>query len=110
MKPPRRFPAPDDMENEETATWINWIHLETQALIEDLNEEIRLQNEADNPFTQNIVYALINPTQEARETFNNQELNETKQPIGEILPHEQHKEDKLASPLPEEKISNQLPQ
>ena len=45
LKQPTRFPVPEDMENEETATWINWVHLETQALIEDLNEEIRLQNE-----------------------------------------------------------------
>lgn len=108
LKPPRRFPIPDDMENEETATWINWIHLETEALIEDLKEEIRLQNEADDPFMQNIVYALINPAQEPREIFNNQESTEKKQQSGEIPPHEQHKEDKLASPLPEEKISNQL--
>ena len=107
---PRRFPVPDDMENEETATWINWIHLETQALIEDLNEEIRLQNEADNPFMQNIVYAPINPAQETIEIFNNQELTKMKQQSGEIPPHEQHKEDKLTSPLPEEKISNQLRQ
>ena len=40
---------PEDMGGEERATWINWIHLETQALLEDLNEEIRLQNEADDP-------------------------------------------------------------
>ena len=103
LKLPRRFPAPDDMDNEETATWINWIHLETQALIENLNEEIRLQNEADDPFTQNIVYALINSTQETRETFNNQELIEIKEPTGEIPPQEQHREDKLASPLPEKR-------
>ena len=57
LKPPKRFPVPEDMESEETATWINWVHLETQALLEDLNEEIRLQNELDNPFTNNIVYA-----------------------------------------------------
>ena len=44
LKPPKRFPVPEDMENEETATWINWIHMETQAMLEDLNEEIRLQN------------------------------------------------------------------
>ena len=43
LKPPQRFPIPEDMESEETATWINWIHMETQALLEDLNEEIKLQ-------------------------------------------------------------------
>ena len=36
--------------------------METQAMLEDLNEEIRLQNEADDPFSQDIVYA---PTQSA---------------------------------------------
>ena len=65
LEAPKRFPTPDEMENEERATLINWIHLETQALIDDLNEEIRLQNETDDPFTQNIVYAPINPIQEA---------------------------------------------
>ena len=60
LKPPKRFPIPEDMESEETATWINWIHMETQALLEDLNKEIKLQNTADDPFTKHIVYA---PTQ-----------------------------------------------
>ena len=60
LKPPKRFPVPEDMESEEMATWINWVHLETQALLEDLNEEIRLQNEADDPFTKHIVYAPTN--------------------------------------------------
>ena len=55
LKPPKRFPVPEDMESEKTATWINWIHVETQTLLEDLNEEIRLQNETDDPFTQHIV-------------------------------------------------------
>ena len=50
LKPPKRFSIPEDMESEETATWINWIHMEIQAMLEDLNEEIRLQNEADDPF------------------------------------------------------------
>ena len=38
LKPPKRFPVLEDMESEETATWINWIHMETQAMLEDLNE------------------------------------------------------------------------
>ena len=42
LKPPKRFPTPEDMGKEETSTWIGWIHMETQALIEDLNEEIKL--------------------------------------------------------------------
>ena len=48
------------MGNEETATWISWVHLETQALLEDLNEKIRLQNHRDDPFTKDIVYAPLN--------------------------------------------------
>ena len=112
LKPKKKFPVPENMENKETATWINWIHLETQALIEDLNEEIRLQNEADDPFTQNIVYAPINPMQEAREVPSSQELVKRKKSCSKIPPHrhEQHIEEKLASPLPIEKTSNQLPQ
>ena len=82
LKLPKRFPVPEDMCNEETATWINWIHLETQARLEDLNEEIKLQNEEDDPFTK-----------------------------GKISPQtqEQH-EEKLTFLLPVAKISNQLPQ
>ena len=57
FKPPKRFPGLEDMESEETTTWINWIHMETQVLLQDLNEEIKLQNKADDPFTQHIVYA-----------------------------------------------------
>ena len=45
------------MDNEETAAWIGWIHQETHALLEDLNEEVRLQNDVDDPFTKNIIYA-----------------------------------------------------
>ena len=55
------------MVKEETSMWIGWIHAETQALIEDLNEEIKLQNEEDDPFTKNIVYAPLNSIQERKE-------------------------------------------
>ena len=73
LKPPKRFPVPEDMENEETATWINWIHVETQALLEDLNEEIKLQNEADDPFTKHIIYAPTKSIQGPTEFQNSQE-------------------------------------
>ena len=70
LKPPKRFPVLEDMESEETATWINWIHMETQAMLDDLNEEIRLQNEADDPFSQHIVYAPTQSAQKPREFQN----------------------------------------
>ena len=112
LKPPKRFPVPEDMESEETATWINWIHMETQAMLEDLNEEIRLQNEADDPFSQHIVYA---PTKSAQKPM---EFQSYREPVGkhrtnsEIPPdrHEQQLEEKLASPLPIENTSKPLPQ
>ena len=83
LKPPKRFPAPEEMDREETAGWISWIHQETRALLENLNEEIRLQNERDDPFTKNVVYATDT------------------QYTNEISPEEypQQTEDKLASPL-----------
>ena len=81
-----------------------------QALIDYLKEEIRLQNETDDPFTQNIVYVPINPVQETRTVFNGKEATEIKQSGSEILLHEPHMEDKLASLLPIEQTSNQLPQ
>ena len=111
LKPPKRFPVPEDMRNEETATWINWIHLETQALLEDLNEEIRLKNKADDPFTKDIVYAPTNVIQEPRNVTISQEFSMRSRFSNEILPHmhEQH-EEKLASPLPVDRANNPLPQ
>ena len=112
LKPPKRFPRPEDMESEETATWINWIHMETQALLEDLNEEIKLQSTADDPFTKHIIYA---PTQSAQKTI---EFQDSQQPVrkqkvnSEIPPSRQERqiEEKLASPLPTENTSKPLPQ
>ena len=94
LKPPKRFPAPEEMDNEETAAWIGWIHQETHALLEDLNEEVRLQNDVDDPFTKNIIYAM-----DTRHT-------------SEISPKEypQQLEDKLASPLSSSKTNTPLPQ
>ena len=65
LKPPKRFPIREDMESEETATWINWIHMETQALLEDLNEEIKLQNTADDPFTKTYCLCIYTVNTEA---------------------------------------------
>ena len=112
LKPPKRFPRPEDMESEETATWINWIHMETQALLEDLNEEIKLQNTADDPFTKHIIYA---PMQSIQKTI---EFQDSQQPVrkqkvnSEILPGRQERqiEEKLVSPLPTENMSKPLPQ
>ena len=109
LKPPTRFPVPEDMENEETATWISWVHLETQALIDDLNEEIRLQNEKDDPFTRNIVYAPLSSVQEREEMLNGRKNTPGHDVVNEISPNN-HQEEKLASPLPEEGTSNPLPQ
>ena len=112
LKPPKRFPMPEDMGGEETATWISWIHLETQALLEDLNEEIRLQNEADEPFTRNIVYAPTNSVLKKAEFPINYESRNKMKITGKIPPHrpEQPLEEKFASPLPVENLSNPLPQ
>ena len=94
LKPPKRFPAPEEMDREETAGWISWIHQETRALLEDLNKEIRLQNERDDPFTKNVVYATDT------------------QYTNEISPEEypQQAEDKLASPLLSDQMIPPLPQ
>ena len=103
LKPPKRFPVPEDMEGEETATLINWIHLETQALLEDLNEGVRLQNKADDPFTKHIVYASTSTIQGATKVYSSQQKVSS-----EILSnrHEQQPEEKLASPLPVESTNN----
>ena len=111
LKLPKRFPVPEDMCNEETATWINWIHLEMQALLKDLNEEIRLQNEEDDPFMKGIVYAPTGAIEEPKNITISQESSIKNRFGGKISPQtqEQH-EDKLAFPLPVDKTSNPLPQ
>ena len=100
------------MESEETATWINWIHVETQALLEDLNEEIRLQNEADDPLRKHIIYAPTQSTQKQKEFHNNQEPIRKRKANSEIPPngHKRQLEEKLASPLLTENMSKPLPQ
>ena len=112
LKLPKRFPVPEDMESKETATWINWIHVETQALLEDLNEEIKLQNKADDPFTQHIIYAPTKSIQRPTEIQNNQETIRKHKANSEIPPdgHEQQLEEKLASPLLIENMSKPLPE
>ena len=112
LRPPKRFPVPEDMESEETATWINWIHMETHAMLEDLNKEIRLQDEADDPFTQHIVYAPIKSVQKPMEHQSDQESVTRHRTNSKISPagNEQQLEEKLASPLPTENISKPLPQ
>ena len=112
LKPPKRFPVPEDMESEQTETWINWIHVETKALLEDLNEEIKLQNEADDPFTKHIVYAPTKSIQGPMELQSSEKPVRKRKKNGEILPdkHEQQHEEKLASPLPIENASKPLPQ
>ena len=94
LKPPKRFPAPEEMDREETAAWISWIHQETSALLEDLNEEMRLQKDGDDPFTKNIVYAT--------DTCHTREISPKEYP--------QQLEDKLASPLSSNKAIPPLPQ
>ena len=112
LKPPKRFPVPEDMESEETATWINWIHMETHAMLEDLNEEIRFQDAADDPFTQHIVYAPINLVQEPIEHQDIEEPPGGARVNSEIPPDEgeQHLQEKLASPLLTEVAGKPLPQ
>ena len=89
LKPPKRFPRLEDMESEETATWINWIHMETQALLEDLNEEIKLQNTADDPFTKHIVYAPMQSTQKTIEFQDSQQPVRKQKANSEIPPGRQ---------------------
>ena len=89
LKPPKRFPRPEDMESEENATWINWIHMETQALLEDLNEEIKLQNTANDPFTKHIVYAPMQSTQKPIEFQDSQQPVRKQKANSEILPRRQ---------------------
>ena len=86
LKPPKIFPIPEDMESEETATWINWIHMETQALLEDLNKEIKLQNTADDPFTKHIIYAPAQSTQKPMEFHDNQKPVRKQKTNSEISP------------------------
>ena len=51
LEAPTRFPTPDTMQAHEPTQWITWIQKETQKLIEALNEEIRMLNDKDDPFS-----------------------------------------------------------
>ena len=86
--------------------------METHAMLEDLNEEIKLQDTADDPFTQHIVYTPINSTQQPIECQDIQEPPGRDRVDSEIPPDEgeQHLEEKLASPLPTEVAGKPLPQ
>ena len=112
LRPPKRFPIPEDMQGEETATWINRIHMETHTMLEDLNEEIKLQDAADDPFTQHIVYAPVHSVQKPIEHQHIQEPLGRDRINSEISPteDEKHLEEILASPLPTEVASKPLPQ
>ena len=101
--------TPEDMGKKETSTWIGWIHTETQALIEDMNEEIKLQNEEDDLFTKNIVYAPLNSIQEREEAPHSGGKTSRNNFSSKISPKIQQ-EEKLASPLPVERTNNPLPQ
>ena len=92
LKPPKRFPVPEEMDRDEMAAWTSWIHQETRALLEDLNEEMKLQNDGDDPFTRNIVYAIDDHV------------------TSKISPEEyqQQRKDKLASPLSSTKATGPL--
>ena len=83
---PTRFPTPDTMQAHEPARWIAWIQEETQRLIAGINEEIRLLNEEDDPFSNTTGQQIQRKT-------------------GEIPPVE-----KLVTPLVPEKVNNPLPQ
>ena len=86
LETPSRFPTPETMRNFEPSQWMTWIQNETQRLIEGINEEIKLLNEEDDPFTSTTIARSQGKT-------------------GEIPPG-----DKLATPLVPEKVNNPLPQ
>ena len=100
LEAPRRFPTPDTMHRWEPVVWVDWIQEETQALIRDINEEIKLLEEEDDPFT-------------SSENIGQQEVRNTKG-TGEIPPLLQDNHppllEKLAMPLVPEKVNNPLPQ
>ena len=112
LRPPKRFPISEDMQSEEIATWTNWIHMETHAMLEDLNEEIKLQDAVDDPFTQHIVYAPINSIQNPIEYQDIQEPLRRDRINSGISPteDEQQLEEKLASRLSTEVAGKLLPQ
>ena len=86
LETPNRFPTPDTIHSHEPTRWIAWVQEETQRLIEGVNEEIKLLNEEDDPFTN-----ITIPQKQGK--------------TGEIPPVE-----KLATPLIPEKVNNPLPQ
>ena len=91
LETPNRFPTPDTMHNHEPVDWIAWMQQETQDLIEGINEEIKLLNEEDDPFSGN--------------TRNTQASTQICRNTSEIPLVE-----KLVMPLIPVKVNNPLPQ
>ena len=71
--------------------WIAWMQQETHSLIEGINEEIKLLNEEDDPFS--------------RKACDIQTTTQIHKETGKIPPV-----DELATPLIPVKVSNPLPQ
>ena len=47
---PTRFPRPESMEQGDIAVWTNWIHEETEEIMNQLEEERDSRSNPDDPF------------------------------------------------------------
>ena len=46
----RNFPEPQSMQQSPVHTWIRWLREESERIVSDLEEEIKRQNDPDDPF------------------------------------------------------------
>ena len=47
---PARFPSPESMGQGDITVWTNWIHEETEAVMNQLEEELEAQGDPEDPF------------------------------------------------------------
>ena len=47
---PTRFPSPESMGQDDITVWTNWIHEETEVVMNQLEEELEARNDPDDPF------------------------------------------------------------
>ena len=91
---PTRFPRPESMEQGDITVWINWIHEETETIMNQLEDERNARSDPDDPFngTANGVFpplqdplSLPPPVQMPKRSGNNSEHRESFQNLWESI-------------------------
>ena len=75
LRVPTQFPEPNHIENSPTNKWIHWINTEAEKLQTEINEEIKLIQDPDDPFDGTAGGVFQPLVQDLTETGHNTENN-----------------------------------